>query len=330
MSKLNSITEFSLGTSIEILLTIFVIIFLFSINFLYADERKELIIEANIPVIQKLTVTETKSFPQISDDDFRKGYIELKDAATLMVSSNIPWKIIINSDQFNLYRSQEKFKSVENFQCRVGSAAYQSISNNELVIMEGEGGIIDYTIRLDYRMKVSWIDTPPGRWEFKPEFRIEPAEIRAGQYQKYSAGGMFSRSNCVNFPIITSEDLDRGYVDTKNSVRMSDIYSGRKSVKAGYITCESPYFSPYEARKPHRELLWKLSNESESRFRSIDFEMAEIYFARSFHDTGLDFRIMLDWSDLPGNYSMEGIVIIETEKIKHSSNKLETKKSTFE
>ena len=334
MNKLQVNSGFSFFTQQKrIFLLVVFCLFIFNQIILFADEREEIIIEASLPVFQVLSIEEMKSFPQISDNDYSNGYIELEDAATLMVSSNIPWKIIIFSNQFNLYKSQGKFKSIDNFQCRVGSDAYCSISNEELTLMEGDGGIKDQEISIDYRMKISWIDTPPGTWEINPEFRIKPSETSKGNYQQYTESSLFSSRNGVIFPAITSEDLDRGYINSVKSIRMSDLFhinSDRRYAAGGYITSAEAYFAPYEKRKSHRDLLWKLDCESESMFRSIDFDLAEIYFADSWQNTALDFRLMLDWEDMPGNYSIEGIVIIETERIKEKIiDNIKSNKSAF-
>ncbi len=306
---------------------LFISLFYFIIlnqNLLLADEREVITLEYSVPVTQELTIEGRKSFPEISQGDYDRGYIELKDAITLQISSNIPWQVVIFSNQINLYKSRGKFKSVDNFQCRIGSEPYQSISKNPVVIMEGKGGIKDQTIKLDYRMKLDWNDTPPGKWEFKPEFRIEPEHSEQSKinYQQYSESRLFSTSNGVTFPIITAEALDKGYIDSKICFRLSDlcnqIRSANKSVSDVLITCDQPYFTPYKSKKSHRDLLWKLHNEPESRFRPIDFQMAIIHSGGSFQNVELDFRLILNWKDTPGNYSFESIIMLETKKINQS------------
>ena len=311
-------------------------LFIFNQNILSADEREVFTVEASIPRIQELTIENIKPFPTIGADDYNRGYVDLKDAVTLSVSSNIPWKIVIYTNKINLYRSRGKFKSVDNFKCRVGSEPYQTFSQNEGIIVEGKGGIKDQTIKLDYRMNISWIDTPPGKWELKPEFRIEPdhSERMEIKYQQYSESRLFSTSNSVTFPIVTAEDLDKGYIDSKYCVRLSDLFNQIKSANISvsnvFITCEQPYFTPYEMKKSHRDLLWKLHNEPESRFRPIDFQMDRIHSGGSFQNVELDFRLLLDWEDMPGNYSFKSNFILETKNIKQSIKAKKNNQSAFE
>ena len=311
-------------------------LFIFNQNILSADEREVFTVEASIPRIQELTIENIKPFPTIGADDYNRGYVDLKDAVTLSVSSNIPWKIVIYTNKINLYKSRGKFKSVEDFQCKVGSEPYQSISQKPLVIAKGKRGIQDHKIKIDYRMKTNWGDTPPGKWELKPEFRIEPdhSERMEIKYQQYSESRLFSTSNSVTFPIVTAEDLDKGYIDSKYGLRLSDLFNQIKSANISvsnvFITCEQPYFTPYEMKKSHRDLLWKLHNEPESRFRPIDFQMAKIVSNGSFQNVELDFRLMLDWKDMPGNYSFKSNFILETKNIKQSIKAKKNNQSAFE
>ncbi len=190
--------------------------------------------------------------------------------------------------------------------------------------MEGKGGIKDQTIKLDYRMNISWIDTPPGKWEFEPEFRIEPdhSERMEIKYQQYSESRLFSTSNSVTFPIVTAETLDKGYIDSRYSFKLEDKFSKIRSNKTMitkmYITTNQPYFTPLNLKKSHEDILWKLHNEPESRFRPIDFQLDRIHSGGSFQNVELDFRLMLDWKDFPGKYSFESNFILETKRIKQS------------
>ena len=317
----------------------FIVVFcLFILNqsFLLANEREVVTFENTVPVLQKLTFENRKSFPEISAEDFHKGYVELKDAVTLSVSSNIPWKVVVFTNQINLYKTRGEFKSVENFQWRVNSNKFQSISRDEKVIKEGEGGIRDHKIKIDYRMKVGWKDTPPGKWEFKPEFRILPdfGKRKIYQEKKYTDNQMFSTRSNVIFPLPTAEDLDKGYIDSKYNFRLSDLFhqikSANKSVSNIFITCEQPYFTPYKLKKSHQDLLWKLHNEPESKFRPIDFQMANIHSNGSLQNVELDFRLMLDWEDMPGKYSFESIFILETKKIKQIYKEKKDNQPAFE
>ena len=149
------------------------IIFL-NLDYLRAQSRESFTIEVSVPPIQKISVHKVKLFPSIRGSDFDRGYVEDRGAVTLLISSNVPWRAVANVPKANLYVSPGKFKSVEDVQWRITSNAFRSFSLGPIVVAEGNGALKDHKIVIDYRLKLGWDDTPPGRWEFEPEYRIEP------------------------------------------------------------------------------------------------------------------------------------------------------------
>ena len=150
-----------------------IILFFLIYNFIYAQDSGSLSLEISVPDIQQLYIEDIKSFPPITPMDYDKGYMEIKNAVTLSVSSNVPWKVVVFTNRVNLYVSPGKFKSVDNFQLREGLKPFQTISKEPKVVLEGKAGVKDLKIDIDYLLNVSWKNTPTGRWEFQPEFRIE-------------------------------------------------------------------------------------------------------------------------------------------------------------
>ena len=149
------------------------IIFL-NLDYLRAQSRESFTIDVSVPPIQRISVQKAKSFPFISGSDFDRGYVEDRGAVTMLISSNVPWRAVANVPKANLYVSPGKFKSVDSMQWRISSNAFRSFSLGPIVVSEGSGGVKDHKIVIDYRLKLGWDNTPPGRWEFEPEYRIEP------------------------------------------------------------------------------------------------------------------------------------------------------------
>ena len=142
---------------------------------LSAQEFEPLALEVNVPPVQRLMIMETKPFSNIDSEDFNRGYIELKDAVTLSVSSNVPWRVVIFLPRTNLYTTKGKVKPVDSFQWREGNSNYQSISFEPVLVSEGSGCIKDYTFEIDYRLILSWEKTSPGMLDIQPKFLIEPS-----------------------------------------------------------------------------------------------------------------------------------------------------------
>lgn len=148
------------------------ILFFFIYNFAYTQNNQSLSLEFSLQPIQKLIFENSKSFPPINIHDYEREYLEIKDAVTLSISSNVPWKVVVFTNQINLYKSYRKFKSVNNFKWRSSFKPFQSISNTPKVILRGKAGVKDFKIELDYLIKLNWKNTPPGRWEFQPVFKL--------------------------------------------------------------------------------------------------------------------------------------------------------------
>ncbi len=152
-----------------------ILLFLFHFNqsVLQAQDRESFYVEVSVPHIQELAIENTKPFPRIDGNDMSKGYVEQRNAVTLSVSSNVPWRVVIYTRRVNLYVTPGRFKPVGHFQFRAGNFRFRSISSNPVTVMEGKGGVKNFKIVIDYRLKIGWSD-PPGRFDFQPQFRIEP------------------------------------------------------------------------------------------------------------------------------------------------------------
>jgi len=128
----------------------------------------------SIPPIQDIQIQSNHSFPEIYVQDINNGHIDIDRAVRLTVFSNVPWRIVIRSSSENLYVSPGRFKSVNDLKWRVGSQIYQSLSGVVIVVARSNQPAKNEIIEVDYRLIIGWKNTPPGRWEVDPEFRIEP------------------------------------------------------------------------------------------------------------------------------------------------------------
>jgi len=93
----------------------------------------------------------TVHMPQPTQRDLARGFIEQRDAVELDISSNIPWRITINTNNGDMGLSADgsTAKPVSDFQVR-GNGDYQSVSNEDQTILEGSGGV--FKVELDYRL----------------------------------------------------------------------------------------------------------------------------------------------------------------------------------
>lgn len=139
-----------------------------------AQDRVPVYVELSILPITELTVENKQIFPDIALQDMQRGFIELKEAVLLKVSSNVPWQVSVYSQEDNLYVTPRQFKPIQDFQWRMPGGIYQSISRDPQTIILGDRSVVDKEIILDYRLLLTWGNTPPGHWQFEPVFEISP------------------------------------------------------------------------------------------------------------------------------------------------------------
>ena len=116
-------------------------------------------------------------------------------------------------------------------------------------------------------------------------------------------------SRIVSFPNPISENLDDGYILASASINLPDIIISTsfnyKSKWNLYVAGTDLFFTPNIYEKQSSDLLWKLSKEPDSKYRSIK-ESAEIIMSGfGSQEVELNFKLFLDWQDYPASYSIE-------------------------
>ena len=133
-------------------------------------------------------------------------------------------------------------------------------------------------------------------------------------------GQLYINRLSIRFPVPTAQDLDRGYVESHLSLGQSDLsiqtsVPGMTAWKL-YITTEQPFFTPANLNKPHNDILWKLRDESESKYRPVGLQRTLVSTGRSTRNIELDFRLVLEWTDPPAEYIAEILFSLETTKMR--------------
>ena len=130
-------------------------------------------ISIEVPVLQQLTIIETKNLPDITSSDMEKGYIEIPEAVRLEISSNTDWQLSIRAARENLYVTHD-FKPVSDLKWRTRDRGFQPLSMHQEKILSGQAGTRHMLITLDFRLDLNWKNTPPGDIEYAHEFILEP------------------------------------------------------------------------------------------------------------------------------------------------------------
>ena len=146
------------------------ILLAFSLSLSLSNEH--LSVNVSLPIIQELEILHVDDLPIISAEDINKGYIDIKDAVTINIKSNVRWKLNVLTDKKSLYTSKEV--DISNIKI-LKNGILMNIGESPVVIFEGmqtSGEIVN----VSYRRILSWDTCPPGAWSIEPKFMLEPLQ----------------------------------------------------------------------------------------------------------------------------------------------------------
>ena len=119
----------------------------------------------------------------------------------------------------------------------------------------------------------------------------------------------------INFPSPVSKNLDDGFLLSSAEINLPDIIiSTSYNYKAKWqlsIVATDPFFLPNTNEKSASDLLWKISNEPESNYKSITESANIILSGYGSRDIELNFKLLVGWNDHPANYSLELDIILD-------------------
>jgi hypothetical protein len=121
----------------------------------------------------------------------------------------------------------------------------------------------------------------------------------------------------ITFPIPSKEDLERGYVEAIGNLEGLQAFIQSQNNENNhwrlFMLTEQPYFIPIQMNKPHYDLLWKLHQDSESKYQPVRLHRTEIISGISTTQIQIDFRLKVSWRDEPAQYILE--VLFELENL---------------
>lgn len=130
----------------------------------------------------------------------------------------------------------------------------------------------------------------------------------------------------VQFPVPTAADLNTGYIDIQNTLNQGDLKIDC-SVKQNqewtlYMAARQPYFYPADLEKPVNHIMWKQANAPTGKYRSVYPYKTPLAVGKGSETIFLDFRMKLNWMDIPAVYMIELDLILETQEIHINKKKL--------
>tara|TARA_B100001750_G_C15392451_1_gene538140 strand:- start:375 stop:875 length:501 start_codon:yes stop_codon:yes gene_type:complete len=131
----------------------------------------------------------------------------------------------------------------------------------------------------------------------------------------------------INLPKITKADLDFGYVDTRHSGSHTSIVidlNDNQSWKL-YLDVNSDILFPNELGKRISDVLWKLSDQPDSKYSKLHSDRIFILSGEGSKTINLDYRFDVSWDDIPSEYLLDINYLIEYEDKKRINKKQPSK-----
>lgn len=109
--------------------------------------------------------TSAISFPEPTEEDLQRGYIEKREIIELTVESNVPWALSFYTDAENMGISNDGsyIKPIQHFQVRVDGSRYQGLKNDSQSFLFGTATKKAFAV--DYRMLLDRENHSPGSYQ---------------------------------------------------------------------------------------------------------------------------------------------------------------------
>ena len=145
---------------------------------LYAANNSGLAVGAVVPVIQAMDMRpHSFIFPQVSSTHLDQGYIEVRRATTVTVSSNVPWQLSVKSEDPDMGKGDNQTKPLSDFLWKKsGDAAYTPLSLTSHRVDSSVTYADQKRIELDYKMLAGWARDTPGSYGVTLRFTLSTQE----------------------------------------------------------------------------------------------------------------------------------------------------------
>lgn len=161
-----------------VVLVVFGAMFFCLPNSTLADETSRISTGVTVPIIQSMDLDPRSFiFPDVSGTNLDKGFIEARNAATITVSSNVPWQFTVQSEDPDMGKVENHIKPLSDFLWKKsGDAHYTAISIEEHRVDSSAGYADHQKIELDYKMFVGWTRDIPGTYGLTLRFTMSTLE----------------------------------------------------------------------------------------------------------------------------------------------------------
>jgi len=143
-----------------------------------ADDTSRISTGVTVPIIQSMDFSPVSFvFPDVTSTHLDEGFIEARDAATVTVSSNVPWQLTVQSEDPDMGKVEEHIKTLSDFLWKKsGDTHYTAISIKGHRVDSSAGYADHQKIELDYKMLVGWTRDKPGTYGLTLRFTLGTLE----------------------------------------------------------------------------------------------------------------------------------------------------------
>ncbi len=132
---------------------------------LFAHNEQVAQIEAIVPPLQVLELSQSKNFDNLQATHLHDGYYLVEDCVSLEVKSNIPWAVSVYFE--SLHQNQD-------FQLRSEYQPFFSPSTTPRILFQSSQPTSGELLSIDCKRIVGWQKNNLREWNYSPIFRIDP------------------------------------------------------------------------------------------------------------------------------------------------------------
>jgi hypothetical protein len=132
-------------------------------------------VELMVPVLQRLQVEPpVLNFPPVTSTDLQAGFLDLGQPIELSVWSNTAWELDVR--QAVVDGKQAAGAAPMKLSWSTEGIAYTPLAEDWAAVAGGEAGSAPARVLLRLRLPLGWIETRPGVYEPRIEYRVRPRE----------------------------------------------------------------------------------------------------------------------------------------------------------
>ncbi|MBB63840.1 MAG: hypothetical protein CMO81_02130 [Waddliaceae bacterium] len=145
---------------------------------LWGAQELNVLVQMTVPPLQNLELSQNSlNMPESKTEDFDRGYIDFPDALTLNISSNVPWKVLVHTEDLTLTNRNPPKPLADLLWKRSKRNRYRALRNKTRRVARSQNPVFDRKIDLDFRVLLDWVDDSPGNYQTTLIFTVAGNDV---------------------------------------------------------------------------------------------------------------------------------------------------------